>query len=95
MVSGGIAHGAQSQLIVVEGNMTAVRCRDYILRPVAVPLVQQRQLILQQDNTRPEREIKVKGQKLGTVPSFNYLGAVVSNQRFFQRLQKPVQLLQS
>ena len=35
------------------GNMTAVRYRDEILRPVAVPLVQQRNLILQQDNARP------------------------------------------
>ena len=26
-----------------------------------------------------QREIKVKGQKLGTVTSFNYLGAVVSD----------------
>ena len=32
--------------------MTAVRYRDEILRPVAVPLVQQRNLILQQDNAR-------------------------------------------
>ena len=53
MVWGGIAHGIKSQLIVVAGNMTAVRYRDEILRPVAVPLVQQRNLILQQDNARP------------------------------------------
>ena len=53
MVSGGIAHGIKSQLIIVAGNMTAVRFRDEILRPVAVPLVQQRNLILQQDNARP------------------------------------------
>ena len=33
--------------------MTAVMYRDEILRPVAVPLVQQRNLILQQDNARP------------------------------------------
>ena len=33
--------------------MTAVRYRDEILRPVAVPLVQKRNLILQQDNARP------------------------------------------
>ena len=46
---GGIAQGIKSQLIVIEGNMTAVRYRDKILRPVVVPLVQ-RQLILQQDN---------------------------------------------
>ena len=50
MVWGGIAHGIKSQLIIVAGNMTAVRYRDEILRPVAVPLVQQRNLILQQDN---------------------------------------------
>ena len=53
MVWGGITHGVKSQLIVVDGNMTAVRYRDEILRPVAVPLVQQRHLIIQQDNARP------------------------------------------
>ena len=53
MVWGGIAHGIKSQLIIVAGNMTAVRYRDEILRPVAVPLVQQRNLILQQNNARP------------------------------------------
>ena len=53
LVWGGIAHGIKSQLIIVAGNMTAVRYRDEILRPVAVPLVQQRNLILQQDNARP------------------------------------------
>ena len=53
MVWGGIAHGIKSQLIIVAGNMTAVRYWDEILRPVAVPLVQQRNLILQQDNARP------------------------------------------
>ena len=52
MVWGGIAHGVKSQLIVVDGNMTAVRYRDEILGPVAVPLVQ-RHLILQQDNAQP------------------------------------------
>ena len=45
-----------------------------------------------------QREIKVKGQKLGTVTSFKYLGAVVQmmapNQRFSQGLHKPLQLLQ-
>ena len=53
MVWGGIAHGIKSQLIIVAGNMTAVRYRDEILHPVAVPLVQQRNLILQQNNARP------------------------------------------
>ena len=33
--------------------MTAVRLRDDILRSVAVPLMQQHQLILQQDNAQP------------------------------------------
>ena len=45
------------------------------------------------------REIKVKGQKLGTVTSFKYLEAVVQmmapNQRFSQGLHKPLQFLQS
>ena len=39
MVWGGISHGVRSPLIVVPGNLTAVRYRDEILRPVAVPLV--------------------------------------------------------
>ena len=34
IVWGGIAHGLKSKLIVVEGNMTAVRYRDEVLRPV-------------------------------------------------------------
>ena len=53
MVWGGISHGIKSQLIIVASNMTAVRYRYEIFRPVAVPLVQQRNLILQQDNARP------------------------------------------
>ena len=53
IVWGGIAHGVRSQLIVVDGNMTTVSHRDEILCPVAIPLVQERQLILQQDNARP------------------------------------------
>ena len=47
-----------------------------------------------------QREIKVKWQKLGTVTSFKYFGAVISDdgskpERFSQGLQKPLQLLQS
>ena len=45
------------------------------------------------------REIKVKGQKLGTITSFKYIGAVfemmAQNQRFSQVSNKPRQLLQS
>ena len=51
MVWGGISHGVKSPLIVVPGNLTAVR--DEILRPVAVPLVQQHQMTFQHDNARP------------------------------------------
>ena len=57
MVWGGIAHGVKSQLIVIEDNMTAVRYMDEILCPIAVPLLQQRQLILQKDNARPHLAI--------------------------------------
>ena len=45
-----------------------------------------------------QREIKLKGQKLDTVTSFKYLGAVVSDDgcksEFSQGLDKPLQLLQ-
>ena len=53
MVWGGISHGVKSPLMVVPGNLTAVRYRDEILRPVAVPLVQQHQMTFQHDNARP------------------------------------------
>ena len=53
MLWGGISHGVKSPLIVVPGNLTAVRYRDEILRPVAVPLVQQHQITFQHDNARP------------------------------------------
>ena len=53
MVWGGISHGVKSPLIVVPGNLTAVRYRVEILRPVAVPLVQQHQMTFQHDNARP------------------------------------------
>ena len=53
MVWGGISHSVKSPLIVVLGNLTAVRYRNEILRPVAVPLVQQYQMTFQHDNARP------------------------------------------
>ena len=53
MVWGGISHGVKSPLIVVPGNLAAVKYRDEILRPVAVPLVQQHQMTFQHDNARP------------------------------------------
>jgi hypothetical protein len=53
MVWGGISHGLKSPLIVIAGNLTGVRYRDEILRPVAVPFLQQHHLIFQQDNARP------------------------------------------
>ena len=53
MVWGGILHGVQSPLIVVPGNLTAVSYRDEILRPVAIPLVQQYQMTFLHNNARP------------------------------------------
>ena len=45
MPLGDISYGVKSQLIVIAGILTIVRRRD-VLRPIAVPLVQQCQLIL-------------------------------------------------
>ena len=49
MVWGGISHRLKSPLIVIAGNLTGVRYRDEILRPVAVPFVQHHHPIFQQD----------------------------------------------
>ena len=48
-----ISHGVKSPLIVVPGNLTAVRYREEILRPVEVPLVQRHQTTFQHDDARP------------------------------------------
>ena len=40
-------------LLSSSSHMKSVRYRDEIWRPIAVPLVQQRNQILQQDNARP------------------------------------------
>ena len=54
MVWGAINHRFKSQLVVCQGNLTAQRYIDQILRPVVVPMFQQRQnLVFQQDNARP------------------------------------------
>jgi transposase len=53
MVWGGIAHGRKTPLVVIDGTLTAVRYRDVILQPHAVPFVRRHNLVLQQDNARP------------------------------------------
>ena len=53
MVWGGISYGLKSQLVVIDGNLTAARYRDEILRPQVIPFLQQHNLIFQQDNARP------------------------------------------
>ena len=50
MVWGGISHGLKSQLVVIDGNLTAARNRYEILRPHVIPFLQQHNLTLQQDN---------------------------------------------
>ena len=54
MVWAAINHRFKSQVIVCQGNLTARRYIDQILRPVIVPMFPQRQgLIFQHDNARP------------------------------------------
>ena len=63
---GGISHSVKWPLIVVPGNLTAVRYRDEILRPVAGPLVQQHQMTFQLDNARPLPRLSGKQQHCTT-----------------------------
>ena len=53
MVWGGISHGLKSQLVAIDGNLSAATFRDEILRPHVIPFLQQHNLTLQQDNARP------------------------------------------
>ena len=54
MVWGAINHTFKSDLVICQGNFTARRYIDQVLRPVVLPMFQQRNgLTFQQDNARP------------------------------------------
>lgn len=53
MVWAGISSRHKTDLVFIDGNLNAVRYRDEILAPVAVPLVTRYRLTFQQDNARP------------------------------------------
>ena len=53
MVWGGIHSRGRTGLTVINGNLNAQRYVDEVLRPDAVPYVQQHNLTFQQDNARP------------------------------------------
>ena len=55
MVWGGISLNHKTDLVIIDGNMTAERYIDQVLRPHVVPFLQQHNdtRILQQDNARP------------------------------------------
>jgi len=54
MVWAAIYHRFRSQLVDCQGNLTARRYTDQILRPIVAPLFRQRQgLVYQHDNARP------------------------------------------
>lgn len=55
MVWGGICGDTKTRLVVIQGNLNAQRYIDTVLRPVAVPFLQQQQrgTIFQHDNARP------------------------------------------
>ena len=42
MVWAGICHDGRTQLKIVQGTLHAVNCRDYILDPIVLPFLQQR-----------------------------------------------------
>ena len=53
MVWGGISHGVKMPLVVIQGNLTAVRYRDQVLMPHVLPLINAHNLTFQHDNARP------------------------------------------
>ena len=57
LVWAGISMNGKTRLVVVEGNLNAVRYRDEILEPVALPYLRNLgpNAILQDDNARPHR----------------------------------------
>ena len=47
------SHGVKTPLVVIQGNLTAVRYRDQVLMPHVLPLVNAHNLTFQHDNARP------------------------------------------
>ena len=47
MVWGGISHWVKTPLVVIQGNLTAVRYRDQVLMPHVLPLVNAQNLTFQ------------------------------------------------
>ena len=50
MVWGRISHGVKTPLVVIQGNLTAVRYRDQVLMHHVLPLVNAHNLTFQHDN---------------------------------------------
>ena len=57
MVWGGISLTGKTELVIIEGNLNAVRYRNEILEPVGIPYLQNlgHNSIQQDDNARPHR----------------------------------------
>ena len=57
MVWGGISLRGKTNLVIIEGNLNALRYRDEILDPVAIPYLRNLgpNAILQDDSARPHR----------------------------------------
>ena len=53
MVWAGISSANRTDLVFLDGNLTGVRYRDEVVRPVILPFVRRHNLTLQQDNARP------------------------------------------
>ena len=53
MVWGGISNGVKMPLVVIQGNLTAVRYQDQVLMPHFFPLVNAHNLTFQHSNARP------------------------------------------
>lgn len=53
MVWAGICHGDRTQLLIIDGNLNAVRYRDEILRPIVLPFIRRHNATFQHDNARP------------------------------------------
>ena len=62
----GITSHGRTQLVIVAGNLTAIRYRDEIIRPHVLPFLQGQRgaVMLQQDNARPH----VAQQNVNTLP---------------------------
>ncbi|KAL0193566.1 hypothetical protein M9458_011862, partial [Cirrhinus mrigala] len=78
MVWAGVSYGQRTQVHFIDGILNAYR--DEILRPIVVPFIHNRHLMLQHDNARPHVPANIQQLRTAIEEEWtNILQAIINN----------------